>query len=353
MRTAEAQPATECSCGMPEMNVEGHLLLGGDLGGIVFGFRFGDDGRGCAIASTDLASLPPTRGFIWLHLNIADNRARRWLEQLPNLSDDAKETILDPDFHDRIDVAGTVIAGVFIDLRLDFEAETEEMAQLRFILADRLLITARRQALRSIEATRMAIDAGRTAESALDLFETIVDRESDLLHAAATDLAQEVDRVEDRVLVEEMGDTPMRLGAARRRAVGLHRQVARLLALFRRVELAPNHRLPVEFREGAGRIAQRLESIHQEIGSALDRSRLLQDEVTAKLASATNRQLYVLSMLTAVFLPATLVTGLFGMNVKGIPFSEGEGGFWLAAIVAGAAALVVYAALRRIGRSGP
>jgi Mg2+ and Co2+ transporter CorA len=286
-------------------------------------------------------------------LNIADNRARRWLEQLPDLPDDAKETILDPDYHDRIDLAGSVIAGVFIDLRLDFEAETEEMAQLRFILADRLLITARRQALRSIEATRVAIDAGRTADSALDLFETIVDRESDLLHAAATDLAQEVDRVEDRVLIEDIGDTPKRLGAARRRAVGLHRQVSRLLALFRRVEHAPSHRLPAAFREGAGRIAQRLESIHQEIGSALDRSRLLQDEVSAKIASATNRQLYVLSMLTAVFLPATLVTGLFGMNVKGIPFGDGEVGFWPAAMVAAAAALAVYAALRQIGRSRP
>ncbi len=335
------------------MNVDRHPLADAALGGIVFGFRFGDDGRGRAIASSDLEPLPPSHGFIWLHLNIADNRARRWLEQLPNLSDDAKETILDPDFHDRIDVAGTVIAGVFIDLRLDFEAETEEMAQLRFILADRLLITARRQALRSIEATRMAINAGRTAESALDLLETIVDRESDLLHAAAADLAQDLDRLEDRVLIEDIGETPKRLGAARRRAVGLHRQVARLLTLFRRVELAPSHRLPVEFREGAGRIAQRLESIHQEIGSALDRSRLLQDEVTSKLASATNRQLYVLSMLTAVFLPATLVTGLFGMNVKGVPFGDGEGGFWLAAMVAGAAALAVYAALRQIGRSGP
>ncbi len=336
-----------------KMNVERHPLADAALGGIVFGFRFDDNGRGSAIAYSDLASIPPKGGFIWVHLNIADNRSRRWLEQLAYLPDEAKETILDPGDHDRIDVAGTVIAGVFIDLRLDFEVETEETAQLRFILADRLLITARRQALRSIEATRIAVDAGRTADSALDLFETIVDRESDLLHAAAADLAQEVDRLEDRVLIEDIGETPKRLGAARRRAVGLHRQVARLLALFRRVELAPNHRLPVEFREGAGRIAQRLESIHQEIGSALDRSRLLQDEVTAKFASATNRQLYVLSMLTAVFLPATLVTGLFGMNVKGIPFVDAEGGFWLAAMLAGAAALAVYAALRQIGRTRP
>ena len=51
------------------------------------------------------------------------------------------------------------------------------------------------------------------------------------------------------------------------------------------------------------------------------RARFFHDEIDAKLASETNRQLYILSALTAAFLPPTLVAGLFGMNFEGLPWS--------------------------------
>ena len=112
------------------------------------------------------------------------------------------------------------------------------------------------------------------------------------------------------------------------------------------MERAPASRLPQDLRDAAGRIAQRLEFIYQEVHTSQDRARLLQDEVSSFLANETNRQLYILSLLTALFLPATLVTGLFGMNVKGIPFAEEDAGFWTALLLTGAAASLTYLVLR-------
>jgi zinc transporter len=43
----------------------------------------------------------------------------------------------------------------------------------------------------------------------------------------------------------------------------------------------------------------------------------------------TNNHLHLLSIVTTLFLPPTLVTGLFGMNTKGPPFTENEHGFLL------------------------
>ena len=50
-----------------------------------------------------------------------------------------------------------------------------------------------------------------------------------------------------------------------------------------------------------------------------ERAKLLQEELAARLAENTGRNLYVLSILTAVLLPMTLVTGIFGMNVADLP----------------------------------
>ena len=66
----------------------------------------------------------------------------------------------------------------------------------------------------------------------------------------------------------------------------------------------------------------------------------------------TNRSLHVLATVTTVFLPASLVAGLFGMNVGGLPLTEDGGGFiWALAIIAVASALV-YWLLKRSGTVG-
>jgi zinc transporter len=65
------------------------------------------------------------------------------------------------------------------------------------------------------------------------------------------------------------------------------------------------------------------------------------------MTAVTNRRLFTLSVLTACLLPPTLVTGFFGMNTKDMPFQNVEGGTWMAATVALAAAFACYWALRR------
>ena len=49
----------------------------------------------------------------------------------------------------------------------------------------------------------------------------------------------------------------------------------------------------------------------------MERSRLLQEELRSRLGEATNRNLYLLSVVTTALLPITLITGVFGMNVGG------------------------------------
>jgi zinc transporter len=54
-------------------------------------------------------------------------------------------------------------------------------------------------------------------------------------------------------------------------------------------------------------------------------------------------------VLTAVLLPMTIVSGLFGMNVGGIPLTESPHGFWTISLVAVAIAGLVLYMLRRAG----
>ena len=54
---------------------------------------------------------------------------------------------------------------------------------------------------------------------------------------------------------------------------------------------------------------------------------MLQEEIAGRLGKATNQNLYIVSLLTAIFLPITLITGIFGMNVGGLPGVDQDTGF--------------------------
>ena len=113
----------------------------------------------------------------------------------------------------------------------------------------------------------------------------------------------------------------------RRTAVRLHRQLSGLRVLFHRLERQDTEGLPPALRIAAGRIAQRLDALDHEIVAMRERTRLLQEEITALTAEETNRHLYVLSILTTLVLPPTLVTGSPDFWARAIVFI---GGLWLA-----------------------
>jgi zinc transporter len=83
----------------------------------------------------------------------------------------------------------------------------------------------------------------------------------------------------------------------------------------------------------------------EEIAELYERAKLLQEELASRLAENTSRNLYVLSILTAVLLPMTLVTGIFGMNVGGLPGLHDSSAFaWvmLAILASGAVTLAAF-----------
>lgn len=71
-----------------------------------------------------------------------------------------------------------------------------------------------------------------------------------------------------------------------------------------------------------------LEGVGQDLELVQERARLLQEEIAARLGEATNRNLYLLSIVTAALMPVTLITWVFGMNVADLPFLQTPGGFW-------------------------
>jgi len=70
-----------------------------------------------------------------------------------------------------------------------------------------------------------------------------------------------------------------------------------------------------------------------DLAALVERIKLLQEEIAAKLNEQTNRTLFTLTLVTVLALPINIVAGFFGMNVGGIPLADHPHGFWVLVVL--------------------
>ena len=73
---------------------------------------------------------------------------------------------------------------------------------------------------------------------------------------------------------------------------------------------------------------------------------MLQEEYLALMAQEQTSRMYVLSVVAAIFLPLTFITGLLGMNVGGLPGLDNPMGFWASIVIMVVAAVGLAAFFR-------
>ena len=91
-----------------------------------------------------------------------------------------------------------------------------------------------------------------------------------------------------------------------------------------------------------------LERVVEDADAMRDRMALVRDELASQLSDRLNRNMYLLSILSALFLPLGFLTGLFGINVAGLPGAGDPKAFWMfCGVLAGVAGLQLFV-LRRL-----
>ncbi|WP_047463525.1 transporter [Rhizobium rhizogenes] len=297
--------------------------------GFVWAYRF-SPGAGKAERLSDETQrtrLFDGEGFVWLHLNLVDARVAAFLEDIPGLNEPSRTALTTHETHATITVDEQMLFGTLVDFQREFDQETSDIGWLHFVLTDRMLITTRLQPLRSVERVRMAVEKNAAKfANPIDLFELLVVEFQRTLISLVIEITEELNLIEDFVYDNAPRDERRRLAPVRRTIVRLHRHLRNVLTLMRRAGASDDDEMPLGFEDVAGRLTGRLESVDHDIYALQERARLLHEEIDSKLSSEINRHLYILSIMTALLLPPTLVTGFFGMNTSHLPFSEGSSG---------------------------
>ena len=289
-----------------------------------------------------------TNKSVWLHFNLVDSRARNWIAKCDRIPELAREMLLSNDSRIGLETVENGIVGVLGDLHYEFSDDPDELGLLWVYFDDTCIITGRTHPLKAIDRLRRELMGGECVETPILLLVDLLQHLTETFGTVTTFLNDRVDNIEDRILKEWLQGEGGELGRVRRLLVQLRRHVsAERNALF-----YVSMRMPSWCSETDLLLLQqaieRLDSVAQDLGVIQERGRLLHEEISSQLEGATNRNLYVLSMVTIVFLPLTLITSIFGMNVGGLPLVEDKLGFgWIVLSMAATTIVTLYILRRR------
>lgn len=310
---------------------------GSDKDGLVCAYLFAPGEAGQAIdadqASVWLSAPRAPGSFLWLHFNVSNTAANRWMQQQLTLPEAFHESLPEAATSTRIDQSGDWLVVVINDVLFDFDFDASQASTVSLCVDRRLMVSARSKPLRSIDRLRESVRQGEVFRSTAELLAHLLRDQADVMVQIVRDATARVNAVEDGILADRVGSSRARLGALRRVLVRLQRLLApEPAALFRLLNRPPGW-LGEQDQQDLRQAAEEFSAAVADSAALGERVKILQEELSALVGERSNRTLFVLTVVTVLALPFNVIGSLFGMNVGGIPFAAYELGFWIVVIL--------------------
>lgn len=293
------------------------------------------------------SEVPTRLSGRWLHCQRDQAELVDWLDSL-GIHNGVQQALLAEDTRPRFETVGD---GFLLNLRgvnLNPGAEPDDMLSLRFLWHGGGLITLRKHAFKAVASVRERLQLGDGPANLGNLVTTLV--------AALNSRIDEVLDAQEAELVvledESSGPNPQqhlaKLTQLHRRLLRLHRFIRPQVGALNEFASEAETWLSHKDRLGLSNQGDTTQRILENIEMLLQQVQLIRDELQQNLAERMNRNTYWLSVTAGVFLPLSFLTGLFGINVGGMPGVDSHTAFWFVCGALSSLAVVEFLLLRRL-----
>jgi len=283
--------------------------------------------RGAELDANAIRAWSPADGPLWLHIDVTDQASRDWLTTESGLPPAAVDTLLAEETRPRANLVDDGVLLILRGVNTNPGADPEDMVSIRLWIEPNRIISTRLRKLLSITDIRDSLANGAGPRSTGDFLATLIERLADRIGEFVDSIEDELSAFEESMADQETGFSRHTLATLRRQIAEVRRFLApQRDALDRLYRHSGSWLSEIEIsrlREESDRITRHLE----DLDLARERAVLLQEEFLGFLAQEQNTRMYVLSVVAAIFLPLSFLTGLLGMNVGGLPGVERNDGF--------------------------
>lgn len=304
---------------------------------ILKSYSLGKKNLGKSLSEQDIAKEIKSKNLAWIHLDGSHEETENWLEsECGYLDSIVINGLLAQETRPRIE---EVKDGIFLILRcvnLNKNSSPEDMVSVRMWIDPYRIITVQKRNTKSIEDLEAFVKSGFAKKNSDNftgdvpgdflcfLLDSVFRRTEPILGS----LDEEMDFVEEEIIENPNNDLRTKLNHIRKQAIIFRRYMIPqrdILSSLKSTNLkwiSQIHRRKLQENYNHNmRYVEDLDAIRE-------RSQIVKDELSSLLSDKINKNMYILSVIAAIFLPLGFLTGLLGINVGGIPGSENPNAFY-------------------------
>lgn len=270
-----------------------------------------------------------SQGLSWEHHDYTQAEGQRRIRAEPSIPTVAADAMLAEDSRPRALQFDNGLLLILRGVNLNPGSKIEDMVSIRlWIQPNRVLSTGRRK-LKSLEEIAAEVSQGQGPQTGGQFVADLVCRLGDFIRDAVDGIEDVLESAEEQVndsalLTRNSPFSVIRRQTARiRRYMAPQKEALERLAQFQTGAISSDDR--VLLHEQANRLILLLE----DIDLVRERSLVAQEEFLGIIAHEQNTRMLLLSIVAAIFLPLSFLTGLMGMNVAGLPGLENPAAFWI------------------------
>ncbi len=285
-------------------------------------------------------SQPAKGGYEWIHMNARHPDARQWLIDDPDIDRLATDTLLAADSRPRVMVHADSFLLNLRGVNLNAGSDVTDMVGIRFIITKTRIVSVERRPLRATQDVTEYLASQPAPPSSTGFIAWFALTLSERMGPTLNDLSDKVDDL------EEKGDHDIRnldrslLADMRRDVIALRRYLAPQRDALNSLALQSCHWISERDRLHIRSAADQTTRITEELDTLRERCTVVRDHLTDHRAETMNRNMMVLSIVAAVFLPLGLISGIMGINVGGMPWTENAHGFWYVCAIVGVSGIL-------------
>lgn len=315
--------------------------------GLRHAFALDGAGGGAVLDWNALAALDTQAQVVWVDLYYDRERAREWVMGQQDIPAVAREAMLEPQSRPGMFEYENGFLLILRGANLNEGERPEDMVSLRMWVDQRRVITCRRRKLHSLHNVAQRLQRGNGPERPGEMVSDIVGELAQRINVVDEQLYEVLEGIE---LDSDLASAPRledALSSLRRRAAVLRRYLAPQKEAMVRLQQYRGDLLRAQDRLEIQMHADTMVQCLEDIDLVREQALALQDELFNRLAMAQNARMYLLSIVAAIFLPMTFLTGLLGMNVGGIPLAQSALGFGVISGIAIALATLLWYLFKR------
>ena len=281
------------------------------------GFAFQVSSAGNATRCDIKDALKVRSGFVWVHLTTNNEHAQDWLANTAKLDDYLVDALIATETRPRCEQVGD---GALLNLRGRSDDEltsSDPLASVRIWAVGRRVISVTRKKLIAIDTVEQAVANGKVLDPGDLITEFAVAITADLDPDVA-ELGDDLDECETQLDADKVFELRRTVTRVRAQSIGYRRFLAPQRTAIEKLATLPVGWLDDDDRLHLSAAADRAARMAEELESIRERAALTHEALTDLRAEQIDQRGLIISIAALIFLPLTFLTGLYGMNVRGL-----------------------------------